>query len=98
MRTKMMTTKRNLLKYAAMYDAHYRGEDKDVEDRMKCLLKRRRYLCDRDLISIGRWKSPRPMRYYKENSDSKTKRATRSSFSSRDERQRVELLLGPRGV
>ena len=37
----MTITKRNLKKYAAMYDAHYRGEDKEMEDRMKCLLKRR---------------------------------------------------------
>ena len=94
---KMVVTKANLLKYAAMYDASYPGEDKETEDRMKCLLRRQRYLRRENLISIGRWKSPRPVRHYEKNSDSKAEQATRLSLSSRDERVRVESLLGSKG-
>jgi len=97
MSKKMMIAKQNLLEYAAMYDSRYRGVDKEIEDRMKCLLKRQRYLRGEDLVRIGRWKSPRPLRYYMENSDSSTRRVTQLSFSSKDERRRIESLLSSRG-
>jgi hypothetical protein len=97
MSKKMMITKQNLLTYAAMYDSRYRGVDSEIEDGMKCLLMRQRYLRGTDLVSIGRWKSPRPTRYYLENDDSRTRQVTQLSFSSQDEKQRIESLLGSRG-
>jgi len=97
MSKKMVLTKQNLLTYAAMYDSRCWGADSEIEDEMKCRLTRQRYLRRRDLVSIGRWKSPRPSRYYSENGDSRTRRVTQMSFGNRDERQRIESLLGSKG-
>lgn len=97
MSNKMVTTRQNVLNYAEMYDLHYRGAEKEIEDRMKSLLERQRYLHATDLVSIGRWKSPRPLRYYRENDDSSVKQATQLSFSSTDQRQRIESLLRSKG-
>ncbi|MEN6335325.1 MAG: hypothetical protein ABFE01_13835 [Phycisphaerales bacterium] len=97
MSKKMMVTRQNLLTYAAMYDSRYRGVDSEIEDGMKCRLARQHYLRRGDLVSIGRWKSPRPSRYYLENGDSRTRQVTQMSFGNPDERQRIESLLGSKG-
>lgn len=97
----MNINSKNILKYANAYDEQYRNtDDEAVEIEMKRLLKKRRYLRQKELVKIGRWKSKRPTRHYgsRENDDLTVGEITKFSFSTTSERARIESLLILRGV
>lgn len=96
----MKINKKNILVYQKRYEADYKPKDKVVEEEMKRLLKKQRYLRREDLIRIGNWKSPRQKKNYesKENDDMTVKEITNFSFCAKTERARIESLFVLRGV
>jgi len=95
----MKITKENILKYAQKYDKDYKQKSKKTEDRIKSLLKNQRYLTRQNLITIGDWKAPRARRHYSssQNSNDRVKQISQFSFGTRDEKTRMESLLGRKG-
>jgi len=96
----MKINKKNILEYAKRYDADYKPKDRVVEEEMKRLLKKQRYLRQKELVKIGGWKSKRPLRHYrgKENDDLTVQEITNFSFCAKSERVRIQSLLVLRGV
>lgn len=95
----MNFNKKNILKYATAYDNQYKSTNEKVEKEIKCLLKKQRYLKKEEFVKIGEWKSKRPRKHYKskENDDLTVKKITRCSFSTKDERTKIEALIGQQG-
>lgn len=96
----MRMTKDILVEYAERYDRRYRRQDSKVEADMKRLLRRQRYLTRKELIKIGRWKSPRAIHHYesRENDERMVRAVTKFSFSADSERARIQSLLVLKGV
>ena len=94
----MKITKENILKYAQKYDRDYKEKGKKTEDEVKLLLRKQRYLTRKNLITIGDWKAPRARRHYSDNRNHKVRKISKSSFSTRDEKARIESLDSLRGV
>jgi len=94
----MNISKKNILKYADAYDKQYRGTADEIE--MKRLLKKQRYLMQKELIKIGMWKSKRPKRHYEseENDDLTVQEITKFSFRTKSEKARIKSLLALKGV
>jgi hypothetical protein len=86
--------KDKIVDWAQKYDECYGPDERDTEERIKDLLKRQRYLTRKDLRDIMNWKSPRIRNYANENTPAKIKRITLHCFETKDERNRVESLLG----
>jgi CRISPR/Cas system CSM-associated protein Csm4 (group 5 of RAMP superfamily) len=89
--------KDNIVYWARQYEDHYDPEDKSNEERLKNLLKRQRYLTQKNLLDIMDWKAARIKNYAKENAPSMIVRITRNSFETKDEQGRIESLLGQKG-
>lgn len=96
----MRITKENILKYAQKYDKDYKQKSKKTEDKMKSLLKNQRYLTRKNLITIGDWKTPRARRHYsnRQNRNHRVKKISQFSFSTRNEKARIESLDSLLGV
>ena len=94
----MKITKENILKYAQKYDRDYKEKGKKTEDEVKLLLRKQRYLTRKNLITIGDWKAPRARRHYSNNRNHKVRKISKFSFSTRDEKARIESLDSLRGV
>ncbi len=99
-RTMMEINKKNILEYEKKYDADYKPEDMLVEEEMKRLLKKQRYLRQKELVEIGGWKSKRPLRHYRseENDDLTVQEITKFSFNTKSEKARIGCLLALKGV
>jgi ribosomal protein S8 len=96
---KMKITRKNILEYEEKYNQKYRGTDgSKVEKEMKRLLKNRGYLTRANLITIGDWKAPRARRHYRKNRNQRVRKISKSSFSTKDEKKRIESLDSLRGV
>lgn len=96
----MNINRKNILLYAAKYDDQYKDEDRLVEEEMKKLLKRQRYLTRTKLIKTGNWKSRRPKRFYRSSDNDYTtvKEVTQFAFGTQSERARIESLFVLKGV
>jgi len=96
----MNINKKNILVYEKRYDADYKPKHKVVEEEMKRLLKKQRYLRREDLIRIGNWKSARAKRHYEneENDDLTVREITYFSFNAKSEKARIKSLLVLKGV
>lgn len=97
----MNISKKNILKYAEKYDKQYKGSyGEEVEKEMKALLKKQRYLRQKELVEIGGWKSKRPLRHYRseENDDLTVQEITKFSFNTKSEKARIKSLLALKGV
>jgi len=96
----MNISKKNILKYEKKYDADYKPEGMLVEEEMKRLLKKQRYLRRKELVEIGGWKSKRPLRHYRsdENDDLTVQEITKFSFKTKSEKARIGCLLALKGV
>ena len=92
----MKITKAKIKEYAKIFDEYDTAAN--VEKEMKDWLKNNRYLDRKRFIKIGRWKSPRPEKHYKNNDDLTVKRITRHSFATESEKERIECLLDLKGV
>jgi hypothetical protein len=87
----------NIEDWARKYDECCPDDDRGTEKRIKDLLKRQRHLTQKDLYDVLKWKSPRIIKYAKENAPSIIAKITRNSFETKDERNRIESLLGQKG-
>ncbi len=94
----MLLNRETILKWAQRYDKNTKASDKEVEARMKELLKKQRFLRKHDLIEIGCWKSPRQKRRYANNDDITVKEITQFSFAAKSEYARIGVLLALDGV
>lgn len=94
----MKITKENILKHVQKYDRDYKEKGKKTEDEVKLLLRKQRYLTRKNLITIGDWKAPRARRHYSNNRNHKVRKISKFSFSTRDEKARIESLDSLRGV
>lgn len=96
----MRITKSILVEYGRRYDRGYRQEHREVEIATKRVLDGQRYLRRADLITIGRWKSPRAIHHYEslENDENTVQEVTTFSFSTKSERARILSLLVLKGV
>ncbi len=95
----MKINKKNILVYEKIYDADYKPKHRIVEEEMKRLLKKQRYLRREDLIKIVGWKTRnRSVHYCKENDSNKIRELTKRSFCVGDEKARIESLLTLKGV
>jgi len=92
----MRINRRNIRKYKKKYDEDYDGQ-KD-EEKMKLSLRKQRYLNKEEFVKIGMWKSKRPKKYYESNDDVTVQEITKLSFSTKDEKERIESLDSLRGV
>jgi hypothetical protein len=61
-------------------------------------LKKQGYILRSDALRILRWKSPRPTRFYIQNSESDFRSITEAAFLSRNERLRMHSLTALKGV
>jgi hypothetical protein len=89
--------KNNIKHWAEKYADSYASQDNSAEDRLKNIFKSQRYLTQTNLYDILNWKSPRIRNYAKKNAPKKIRKITRNSFSTKDERNRIESLLGQKG-
>jgi len=96
----MNINRENILKYEAAYNKRYKAHDKKTETEMKRLLKKQRYLRQKELVKIGMWKSRRPKRHYesKENDYLVVEEITKFSFNTKSEKARIKSLLELKGV
>ena len=96
----MKINKKNILVYEERYDTDYKPKNRVVEEEMKRLLKKQRYLRREDLIRIGNWKSERAKRHYEneENDDLTVREITHFSFNAKSEKARIKSLLTLKGV
>ena len=93
----MKITKNNIVHWSQKYDECCGPEDKSNEERLKILLKRHKYLTQKNLWDIMNWKAARIRNYAHDNTPSRIRRITRFSFETEDERRRIESLLGQKG-
>lgn len=62
------------------------------------LAKQRGYMTRGEFLKIAMWKSPRPRKWYEDNSYGKIKSATKAAFSTRNSRVKIERLIELSGV
>ena len=97
----MQINKKNIIKYSEKYDKRYKNtHGETVEEEIKRVLKKRRYLNKNDFVKIGLWKSKRQKRNYesKENDNLTVKEITRFSFTTKSDKARIKSLMILRGV
>ncbi len=95
----MEINRENILDYASRYDNRYSGtSDMLIEEWVKKLLRKQRYLTREDLIKIGLWKSRRAKRYYENNNDLTVREITKFSFSTKSEEAQIKSLTALNGV
>jgi len=96
----MRIDKRLILKYCERYDLESKGTpDELMEKELAEWFNEHKYLDRNHLIELGRWKSPRALKQYKDkiNSDERVKEITSFSLSSKDEYVRIvcpQILKG----
>lgn len=61
-------------------------------------IKKQGHLTKDQAISILKWKSPRPLKYYNMNSDEDFTKITRLSFTQKDEKIKIHILTALIGV
>jgi len=81
--------------WACRYDGK---TSRHVEEVVAPRIQQQRFLKKRDLILLAEWKSPRIVGLCRENKPAFIKAVTSSSFSTTDERLRVEVLQLLHGV
>lgn len=86
-------SRENIIKYAQGYDNNYSERySSQIEEKMKQKLKEQDYLTRNDFVEIGRWKSPRPSRYYEANSEDFVREVTAIAFNAQNEKIKIEAL------
>ena len=72
--------------------------DEYGEKELKEWFKNNRYLDKEKFIRLGRWKSRRPVKHYKNNSDDLVKEITKFSLATINEEARIKILFILNGV
>jgi hypothetical protein len=77
-----------------------RDEDPHTQTLIQRLthVRSRREFSRAEFLLMCRWKSPRAMHHYRRNSAVRIRGVSRATLGTRDERRRIELLTGLRGV
>ena len=77
-----------------------RDEDPQTQTLIRRLshVRSRREFSRAEFLLMCRWKSPRAMHHYRRNSVVRIRNVSRATLGTRDERRRIELLTGLRGV
>lgn len=94
----MKLDKSIILHFAERYGQSAKPGDTKVEQEMKTLLSKQRFLTLEDLKKIGYWKSPRQKKRYADNDDATVREITDFSFSAKSEQSRIGVLLALNGV
>jgi hypothetical protein len=83
----------DIAKYAEGYDANYYDKDDGKTERfIKGKIVNQGYLTKEDYVAIGRWKSKRPTKYYKNNEEVFIREVTSIAFSTKEERIKIGIL------
>ncbi|MCX6261371.1 MAG: hypothetical protein NTY95_11165 [Bacteroidia bacterium] len=86
-------SREHIIKYANKFDEVYGlNNDSITENELKKKIKSQDCLTKDDFLKIGRWKSPRPIKYYESNSKSLIKKITTISFHTKHEKIKIEAL------
>jgi len=72
-------------------------ETRDLIEELKDVI-RRGYFTREEFLKMGRWKSPRPKKWYESNSEKDINKISEKVFSTNYERRRIELLSKLKGV
>lgn len=94
----MKQDRSTILDFARLYDYSAKPDDARVEQEMKVLLEKQRFLTLENLKMIGRWKSSRPQKHYANNLDDTVREITNFSFSAKNEEAKIGVLLVLNGV
>jgi len=62
------------------------------------LIKEQGYLTKEQTIKILKWKSPRPLRFYEQNSDIEIKTITKLAFQQNNDSLKIHILTALKGV
>ena len=89
-----LTGKKQIMQYAGDYSSDY----DDGMQEMAREVRKQGYLTKRQLKEVAHWKSPRRARYANENSTADVKSITRQALASKDDREKIKLLVELRGV
>jgi len=78
----------------------YKEEDVETKKLIEyCKPARKRgFLTQEEFIKICKWKSPRPLKYYINNSEENIKNITQKAFSTKFEKRKIEILIKLNGV
>jgi hypothetical protein len=95
----MLITREIIEKYADKYDKNRVGKsDEYEEEKLKDWFIDHRYLDKDNFIRLGKWKSTRPVKHYRNNSNSLIKDITKFSLSVNNEEARIRILFVLKGV
>lgn len=95
----MLINRENIIKYSDKYNTRVKGSfDEYGEKELKEWFKNYRYLDKEKFIRLGRWKSRRPIKHYKNNSDDLVKEITKFSLATSNEEARIKILFILKGV
>ncbi len=84
--------------YSEKYDQQYQDSDRLVESELKPWLLNNRSLGREAFLQLCCWKSKRPKKLYALNTNSEIVEATKISFTSRDDKEQIYMLLQLKGV
>jgi hypothetical protein len=95
----MPLDRESVLRYARLCEERVRGTpDQIVEAELRAWFAQHRFLDKPHFLKLGRWKSPRPIRWYEQNDAQTIEAITRAAIASTDERRKMDLLRQLRGV
>lgn len=97
----MRIRKDQILEYSRKYALEAKGKpDELIEDELRAWFDTHKYLDRNHLIELGKWKSPRALKQYKDeiNSDERAKEITSFALASKDEFVRIMSLQILKGV
>lgn len=72
-----------------------RKEKSPYFENISKIISKRGYLTRDEFISIGNWKSDRPINYYEKNTDEQIKEITQKVLLEKDIIQKIKLLMSP---
>jgi hypothetical protein len=97
--TMLELTRENIEYWSIEYDKKYRGtKDETTEIKLKKVLENQRYLEKQDFIELYNWKTARQTKNYQKNDAVIVKKVTTISFSTTNEKERVNTLIKLSGV
>jgi len=96
---KLNINRKNIIAWSRKYDDRFKGTDAErMETRLKNVLQNQSYLDKPDFIELCMWKSPRPKKHYENNHPDLVKKITEISFGTKNEDERIKVLMELKGV
>jgi len=98
-KARMPLGRETVLRYASLYGQRVVGKQDQVDEaELRTWFVQHRFLDRHHFLKLGRWKSPRPIRWYEQNDADTVEVITRAAIASTDERRKMDLLRQLRGV